>query len=43
MEEYFKAGFTQIYTPYSKSPNEIEFIKTFVNKVLPYFEGKRTK
>jgi coenzyme F420-dependent glucose-6-phosphate dehydrogenase len=42
IEEYFKAGFTQIYT-HSTSPNEIEFIKTFANKVLPYFEGKRTK
>jgi coenzyme F420-dependent glucose-6-phosphate dehydrogenase len=39
IEEYFKAGFTQIYT-HSTSPNEIEFIKTFANKVLPYFEER---
>jgi coenzyme F420-dependent glucose-6-phosphate dehydrogenase len=42
IEEYFKAGFTQIYT-HSTSPNEIEFIKKFSNKVLPYFEEKRNK
>ena len=39
IEEYFKAGFTQIYT-HSTSPNEIEFIKIFANKVLPYFEER---
>jgi coenzyme F420-dependent glucose-6-phosphate dehydrogenase len=42
IEEYFKAGFTQIYT-HITSPNEIEFIKKFSNKVLPYFEEKRNK
>ncbi|MGZ5549913.1 MAG: LLM class flavin-dependent oxidoreductase, partial [Nitrososphaeraceae archaeon] len=42
IEEYFKAGFTQIYT-HSTSPNEIEFIKKFSNKVLPYFKEKRNK
>ncbi|HJU58449.1 MAG TPA: LLM class flavin-dependent oxidoreductase [Nitrososphaeraceae archaeon] len=36
IEEYFKAGFTQIYT-HSTSPNEIEFIQKFAKKVLPYF------
>ncbi len=40
IEEYFKAGFTQIYT-HSTSPNEIEFIKKFSNKVLPYFKEKK--
>ena len=37
IEEYFKAGFTQVYT-HSTSPNEIEFIQKFAKKVLPYFE-----
>ena len=40
IEEYFNAGFTQVYT-HSTSPNEIEFIKKFANKVIPYFEDKR--
>jgi coenzyme F420-dependent glucose-6-phosphate dehydrogenase len=39
IEEYFKAGFTQVYT-HSTSPNEIEFIQKFAKKVLPYFEKK---
>jgi len=39
IEEYFKAGFTQIYT-HSTSPNETEFIKTFADKELPYFEER---
>jgi coenzyme F420-dependent glucose-6-phosphate dehydrogenase len=42
IEEYFNAGFTQVYT-HSTSPNEIEFIKKFANKVLSYFEEKRNK
>lgn len=42
IEEYFNAGFTQVYT-HSTSPNEIEFIKKFANKVLPYFEEKRNE
>ena len=37
IEDYFKAGFTQVYT-HSTSPNEIEFIQKFAKKVLPYFE-----
>ena len=37
LEEYFKAGFTQIYT-HSTSPDEIEFIQEFAKKILPYFE-----
>jgi coenzyme F420-dependent glucose-6-phosphate dehydrogenase len=40
IEEYFKAGFTQVYT-HSTSPNEIEFIQKFAKKVLPYFKEKR--
>ena len=39
IEEYFKAGFTQVYT-HSTSPNEIEFIQKFAKKVLPYFKEK---
>ena len=37
IEDYFKAGFTQVYT-HSTSPNEIEFIQEFAKKILPYFE-----
>jgi coenzyme F420-dependent glucose-6-phosphate dehydrogenase len=36
IEEYFKAGFTQVYT-HSTSPNEVQFIQKFTKKVLPYF------
>ncbi|WP_458745066.1 LLM class flavin-dependent oxidoreductase [Candidatus Nitrosocosmicus sp. T] len=36
LEEYFKAGFTQIYL-HSTSPNEIEFVQQFCKKVLPHF------
>jgi coenzyme F420-dependent glucose-6-phosphate dehydrogenase len=40
IEEYFKAGFTQVYL-HSTSPNELEFVQKFCNKVLPYFnDGK---
>jgi coenzyme F420-dependent glucose-6-phosphate dehydrogenase len=35
-EKYFHAGFTQIYV-HSTSPDEIEFIRLFSKKVLPYF------
>ena len=37
LEEYFKAGFTQIYL-HSTSPKEIEFVQQFCKKVLPHFE-----
>ena len=37
IEEYFKAGFTRVYI-HSTSPEEIEFIKVFCKKVLPYFQ-----
>jgi coenzyme F420-dependent glucose-6-phosphate dehydrogenase len=36
IEKYFHAGFTQIYV-HSTSPDEIEFIRLFSKKVLPYF------
>jgi coenzyme F420-dependent glucose-6-phosphate dehydrogenase len=40
IEEYFKAGFTQVYL-HSTSPNELEFVQEFCKKVLPYFnDGK---
>ncbi len=42
IEDYFKAGFTQVYT-HSTSPNEIEFIQEFTQKVLPYFKEKELK
>ena len=42
IEEYFKAGFTQVYT-HSTSPNEIEFIQEFTKKVLPYFKEQELK
>jgi coenzyme F420-dependent glucose-6-phosphate dehydrogenase len=36
IEEYFKSGFTQVFT-HSTSPDEKEFIKKFTKEVLPYF------
>lgn len=39
IEKYFQAGFTQLYV-HSTSPNEIEFIKLFTKKVLPYFKDR---
>lgn len=36
LEEYYDAGFTRVYV-HSTSPDEIEFIRMFCNKVLPYF------
>ena len=38
IEEYFKAGFTKIYVQ-GTSPNELEFIEEFGNKVLPHFDN----
>jgi coenzyme F420-dependent glucose-6-phosphate dehydrogenase len=35
IEDYFKAGFTRVYI-HSTSPEEMQFIKLFCNKVLPY-------
>ena len=34
--EYFDAGFTQLYL-HSTSPNELEFVHKFCDKVLPHF------
>jgi coenzyme F420-dependent glucose-6-phosphate dehydrogenase len=42
IEEYFKAGFTRVYV-HSMSPNEIEFVRTFSKKVLPYFRRNRSR
>jgi alkanesulfonate monooxygenase SsuD/methylene tetrahydromethanopterin reductase-like flavin-dependent oxidoreductase (luciferase family) len=39
IEEYFRAGFTQIYV-HSTSPDEIEYIRLFSKRVLPYFRDK---
>jgi len=39
IEKYFRAGFTQIYV-HSTSPDEIEFIRLFSKRVLPYFRDK---
>jgi len=36
IEKYLNVGFTKIYI-HSTSPDEIEFIKLFSKKVLPYF------
>lgn len=36
LEEYFKSGFTQVYL-HSTSPNELDFVKQFCKRVLPYF------
>lgn len=40
LEEYFDAGFTQIYLQ-SNSPDEVEFVQKFCNKVLPYFRDRQ--
>ncbi|HZD82964.1 MAG TPA: hypothetical protein VE076_08820, partial [Nitrososphaeraceae archaeon] len=42
IEEYFKAGFTKVYV-HSTSPNEIDFIRGFGKKVLPYFQEQNKK
>jgi coenzyme F420-dependent glucose-6-phosphate dehydrogenase len=39
IEKYFHAGLTQIYI-HSTSPDEIEFIRLFSKKVLPYFRDR---
>jgi coenzyme F420-dependent glucose-6-phosphate dehydrogenase len=39
IEEYFRAGFTKIYVQ-STSPDELEFIKEFSKRVIPYFEAQ---
>jgi alkanesulfonate monooxygenase SsuD/methylene tetrahydromethanopterin reductase-like flavin-dependent oxidoreductase (luciferase family) len=40
IEDYFKAGFTQIYL-HSTSPNELDFVHAFCDRVLPYFKGTK--
>jgi len=42
IEKYFHAGFTRLYI-HSTSPDEIEFIRLFAKKVLPYFHDKWKK
>jgi coenzyme F420-dependent glucose-6-phosphate dehydrogenase len=42
IEEYFKAGFTRVYT-HSTSPDEVKFIRDFCAKVLPYFHERMNK
>ena len=42
IEEYFKVGFTRVYV-HSTSPDEIEFVRTFSKKVLPYFRRNRSR
>ena len=37
LEEFFNAGFTQIYL-HRTSPDEIEFVQKFCTKILPYFK-----
>jgi coenzyme F420-dependent glucose-6-phosphate dehydrogenase len=37
IEDHFKAGFTRVYM-HSTSPDEIQFIRDFCAKVLPYFD-----
>jgi coenzyme F420-dependent glucose-6-phosphate dehydrogenase len=39
IEEYFKSGFTQVFT-HSTSPDEKGFIQKFTKDVLPYFMDK---
>jgi coenzyme F420-dependent glucose-6-phosphate dehydrogenase len=39
IEKYFQAGFTKLFI-HSTSPDEIEFIRLFTKKVLPYFDGR---
>ena len=39
IEEYFKSGFTQVFT-HSTSPDEKEFIQKFTKEALPYFTDK---
>ena len=42
IEKYLNAGFTKIYI-HSTSPDEIEFIRLFSKKVLPYFRDNWKK
>ncbi len=40
LEEFFTAGFTQIYL-HSTSPDELDFVQKFCTKVLPYFKDMK--
>ncbi len=40
IESYVRAGFTRIYV-HSTSPDEINFIKNFSQKILPYFAKQK--
>src|SRR3954452_4060893 len=42
LEEYFNAGFTQIYL-HSTSPDEMDFVQKFCTTVLPYLKDKNNK
>ena len=42
IEEYFKIGFTIVYV-HSTSPDEMEFIREFGKKVLPYIQERVKK
>jgi coenzyme F420-dependent glucose-6-phosphate dehydrogenase len=42
IEDHFKAGFTRVYM-HSTSPDEIEFIRDFCARVLPYFNDPMNK
>ncbi len=42
IEDYFRVGFTKVYI-HSTSPNEIEFLREFGKKVLPYFQDQIKK
>lgn len=42
IEEYFKVGFTKVYV-HSTSPSEVEFIREFGKKVLPYIQEQLKK
>ena len=39
LSSHFRAGFTKIYVQ-STSPHELEFIKEFSKRVIPYFEAQ---
>jgi len=39
-ENYFKAGFTTVYV-HSTSPDEVAFVSSFGQKILPYFASRK--
>jgi coenzyme F420-dependent glucose-6-phosphate dehydrogenase len=40
IENYFKAGFTTVYV-HSTSPDEVAFVRSFGEKILPYFASRK--